>query len=343
MSQPTPITTPFNRETTASEVVAGLDLTGRRVVVTGASSGIGIETARALASAGAEVTLAVRDVEAGEQAAAAIVRDCAHAAIAVMPLELTDRASVAAFAETWQGPLHVLVDNAGVSGMPEKRTPEGWEYNFATNYLGHFALAIGLHDALAAAGNARIVALSSCSHALSPGEIRFDDLHFEHRAYTAASAYAQSKTATVLFAVEATRRWGADGIVVNAVHPGGVRTNLHRHLTEAALSDAGRKAMRDWPWRTVEQGAANSVLAAASPLLEGVGGRYFENCNEAWPRDPRAAAADVDNAGVAAYAIDPDIAARLWDVSTALLRDAGWIDAPDFKPSPSSQGRTCAQ
>jgi NAD(P)-dependent dehydrogenase (short-subunit alcohol dehydrogenase family) len=183
MSQPTRITTPFNKGTAASEVVAGLDLTGRRVVVTGASSGIGIETARALASAGAEVTLAVRDIEAGEQAAAAIVG-------------------------------------------------------------------------------------------------------------------------------------------------------------EESLSDAGREAMRNWPWRTVGQGAANSVLAAASPLLEGVGGRYFENCNEALPRDPGAAATDVDNAGVARYAIDPDLAARLWHVSTAMLRDAGWIDCA---PSPSRQGRTCAQ
>jgi NAD(P)-dependent dehydrogenase (short-subunit alcohol dehydrogenase family) len=326
VSQPTRITTPFNKGTTAAEVVAGLDLAGRRVVVTGASSGIGIETARALASAGAEVTLAVRDIEAGERAAAAVGRDSASRAVSVAPLELTDRGSVAAFIEAWQGPLHVLVGNAGVSGMPEKRTPDGWECNFATNYLGHFALARGLHDALAAAGNARVVALSSCSHALSPGEIRFDDIHFEHRAYTASSAYAQSKTANVLFAVEATRRWAADGIMVNAVHPGGVRTNLHRHMADETLSDAGRKAMRDWPWRTVEQGAANSVLAAASPLLEGVGGRYFENCNEALPRDGGDAGTDVDNAGVAPYAIDPGIATRLWDVSTAMLRAAGWID-----------------
>ena len=320
------ITTPFGRDTTAAEVVAGLDLTGRRVVVTGASSGLGIETARALASAGAEVTLAVRDLEAGEHAAAAIAKDSAGAAVSVMPLELTDRGSVAAFATAWQGPLHVLVGNAGVSGMPEKRTPEGWEYNFATNYLGHFALALGLHDALAAAGNARIVALSSCSHALSPGEIHFDDIHFEHRAYRAPLAYAQSKTANVLFAVEATRRWAGDGIMVNAVHPGGVRTNLHRHMAGETLSEAGREAMKNWPWRTVEQGAANSVLAAVSPLLDGVGGRYFENCNEALPRDPGNPSTDLDDAGVAAYAIDPDIAARLWDVSTAMLRDAGWID-----------------
>jgi NAD(P)-dependent dehydrogenase (short-subunit alcohol dehydrogenase family) len=326
MSRPARITTPFDKGTRASEVAAGLDLTGRRVVVTGASSGLGIETARALASVGAEVTLAVRDIEAGKQTAAAIVKDSAGAAVSVMPLELTDRASVAGFAAAWQGPLHVLVANAGVSGMPEKRTPEGWEYNFAANYLGHFALAIGLHDALAAAGNARIVALSSCSHALSPGAVDFDDIHFERRSYAAPLAYAQSKTANVLFAVEATRRWAADGIVVNAVHPGGVRTNLHRHMPDENLSAAGREAMRNWPWRTVEQGAANSVLAAASPLLEGVGGRYFENCNEALPRDQHSPATDVDNAGVATYATDPGIAARLWDVSTAMLRDAGWID-----------------
>ena len=326
MSQSARIITPFGKDTTADEIVAGLDLTGRRVVVTGASSGLGIETARALASVGAEVTLAVRDIEAGEHAAAAIVKDSPDAAVSLMPLELTDRGSVAAFVQAWRGPLHVLVGNAGVSGMPEKRTPEGWEYNFATNYLGHFALALGLHDALAAAGNARIVALSSCSHALSPGEIRFDDINFEHRAYSAPLAYAQSKTANVLFAVEATRRWAGDGIMVNAVHPGGVRTNLHRHMAEETLSEAGREAMNNWPWRTVEQGAANSVLAAASPLLEGVGGCYFENCNEALPRDQGHPSTDVDDAGVATYAIDPDIAARLWDVSMAMLRDAGGID-----------------
>jgi len=325
MSRPTRITTPFDKGTTASEVVAGLDLTGRRVVVTGASSGLGIETARALASAGAEVTLAVRNIEAGEHAAAAIVRDSANAAVSVMPLDLTDRGSVAGFVEAWQGPLHVLVGNAGVSGMPEQRTPEGWECNFATNYLGHFALALGLHEALAAAGNARIVALSSCTHALSPGAIHFDDIHFEHRTYRPPLAYAQSKTANVLFAVEATHRWAANGIMVNAVHPGGVRTNLHRYLNDETLSDAGREAMKNWPWRTVEQGASNSVLAAASPLLEGVGGRYFENCNEALTRDPDSPTTDLDDVGVARYAIDPDAATHLWEVSTAMLRDAGWI------------------
>lgn len=323
---PIRITTPFDSDTTDDEVLAGLDLTGRRVVVTGASSGLGIETARALASVGAEVTLAVRNMAAGEQAAAAILRHTANAAVAVHPLELTDRASVSAFVASWQGPLHVLVQNAGVSGMPERRTPEGWEYNFATNYLGHFALALGLHDALAAARSPRIVALSSCSHALSPGAIQFDDIHFQHRAYAAPSAYAQSKTANILFAVEATRRWAGDGIMVNAVHPGGVKTNLQRYLNDETLTDAGREAMRNWPWRTVEQGAANSVLAAASPLLEGIGGRYFENCNEALLRDPNNPTTDVDHAGVAAYAIDPDAAARLWDVSTAMLRDTGWID-----------------
>ena len=325
VSQPARITTPFDKSTTAAEIIAGLNLTGRRAVVTGASSGLGIETARALAPVGAEVTLAVRDTEAGERAAAAIIDDSPGAAVSVMPVELTDRASVAAFVGAWQGPLHVLVDNAGVSGLPEKRTPEGWEYNFAANYLGHFALAFGLHGALAAAGDARVVALSSCSHALSPGAIHFDDIHFEHRRYTPALAYAQSKTANVLFAVEATRRWADDRIAVNAVHPGGVKTHLHRHMPEESLSDAGRKAMRDWPWRTVEQGAANSVLAAASPLLDGVGGRYFENCNEALPRDQDRPPTDLDEAGVARYAIDPDVATRLWDVSMVMLRDAGWI------------------
>jgi NAD(P)-dependent dehydrogenase (short-subunit alcohol dehydrogenase family) len=153
----------------------------------------------------------------------------------VLPLDVTDRVSVGTFVAEWAGPLDIMVCNAGVSGIPERYTPDGWEYNFAANYLGHFALALGLRGALVAAGNSRIVALSSCSHVLSPGAIHFDDIHFEHRPYTPPLAYAQSKTANVLFGVEATKRWADDRIFVNAVHPGGVRTNLHRSREDAAL------------------------------------------------------------------------------------------------------------
>jgi NAD(P)-dependent dehydrogenase (short-subunit alcohol dehydrogenase family) len=309
MSTETRLTTPFTRESTADDVIAGVDLAGKRAVVTGGASGIGAETARALASAGAEVTLAVRDVGAGERVAAEIRAKTGNDAVLVAPLELTDRASVAAFASAWQGPLHILVANAGIMALPElRRTAEGWELQFATNHLGHFGLALGLHDALAAAGNARIVVVSSNAHRVSP--VVFDDIHFERRAYGDWPAYGQSKTANVLFAVEATKRWAADGITANALMPGGIRTGLQRHQTSAAAQEI----FDNYDWKTLEQGASTSVLLAASPLLEGIGGRYFEDNNEA------VVVEDLEGeGGVRPHALDPEAAARLWDVSLEML------------------------
>jgi NAD(P)-dependent dehydrogenase (short-subunit alcohol dehydrogenase family) len=219
---------------------------------------------------------------------------------------------VAAFVAAWDGPLHILVNNAGVMASPLMRTPEGWEMQFATNHLGHFALATGLHDALALAGNARIVSVSSSAHHRSP--VVFDDIHFERREYEPWSAYGQSKTANVLFAVEASKQWASDGITANALMPGGIRTNLQRHVSEEELdrlrSAAGAATAK---WKTQEQGAATSILVATSPLLDGVGGRYFEDCNEA-----EIGKLSARN-GVAAYALDPEAAARLWQVSLDTL------------------------
>jgi len=297
------ITTPFNAESTAAEVIAGVDLTGRHAIVTGGGSGIGIETARALAGAGAEVTIAVRNIEQGNEAAAQIDHG-----IKVARLDLADLASVAAFVDAWDEPLHILINNAGVMASPLMRTPQGWEMQFATNHLGHFALATGLHEALAAAGNARVVAVSSSAHHRSP--IVFDDIHFNHREYEPWSAYGQSKTANVLFAVEATKRWADDGITVNALMPGGIRTNLQRYVPEEQLAAMRAAAgAADASWKTPEQGAATSILLATSPLVDGVGGRYFEDCNEAKVGELSA------RNGVAAYALDPEAAARLWKVS----------------------------
>ncbi|MFF3565645.1 SDR family NAD(P)-dependent oxidoreductase [Streptomyces sp. NPDC002574] len=317
MTDTTRFTTPFTRRTTADEVIAGVDLGGRRAIVTGGASGIGVETARALASAGAEVTLAVRDLDAGRRTAAEIAARTGNDGVRAARLELTDPASLEAFVAAWQGPLHMLVNNAGIMALPElHRTREGWELQFATNHLGHFALALGLHGALAAAGGARVVAVSSSAHLRSP--VVFDDLHFERRPYEAWSAYGQAKTANVLFAVEADRRWADDGITANALMPGGIRTNLQRHQT----GPEAQAIFDTYPWKTVEQGAATSVLLAASPLLEGIGGRYFEDAAEARPAAP-AGSGGLDKAageaGVAAHALDPEAAARLWEVSTALL------------------------
>ena len=212
-----------------------------------------------------------------------------------------------AFAANWDGPLHILVNNAGVMAEPLNRTPEGWEHQFATNHLGHFGLALGLHSALAAAGSARIVSVSSSAHHSS--DIVFEDIHFENRPYEEWASYGQSKTANILFAVEAAKRWASDGIVANALMPGGIRTALQRHVSE--------DLQREWDrfeWKTVEQGASTSVLLAASPLVDGVTGRYFEDNNEALPLtegDPMH--------GVAEYALDPESATRLWDLSEKLL------------------------
>ncbi|MEU8379616.1 SDR family NAD(P)-dependent oxidoreductase [Streptosporangium sp. NPDC048865] len=308
MIEPMSPATPFTARSTAAEVVRGVDLGGRRAVVTGGASGIGVETARALAGAGAEVTLAVRDVRAGEHVAAEI-----GGRVRVAPLDLADPRSVTAFVAAWDGPLHILVNNAGVMMTPELRTPQGWELQFATNHLGHFALATGLHRALAAAGRARVVALSSVAHLREP--VDFDDLHFRVRAYTPGVAYAQSKTANVLFAVEANRRWADDGVTVNAVHPGAVLTNLTRHMSREDL-DASI-AGGHYTFKTPEQGAATSVLVAASPLLEGVGGRYFEDCAPARRHVPGTPG------GVADHALDPGAADRLWRTSLDMLGTLG--------------------
>ncbi len=313
MTVSTPITTPFTAESTAAEVVAGIDLTGRRAIVTGGASGIGIETARALAGAGASVTLAVRDVEAGERTAAGIMGTTGSKQVLVARLDLADQASVAAFAAAWDGPLDILINNAGIMASPLMRTPEGWEMQFATNHLGHFALATRLHGALAAAGGARVVSVSSSAHLRSP--VVFEDIHFLERPYEPWAAYGQSKTANVLFAVEGTRRWAADGITVNALMPGGIRTGLQRYVSDEELDRLRRQAGGPAApsWKTPEQGAATSVLLATSPLLDGAGGRYFEDCNEASLNEPGT------RRGVAAYALDPDDAALLWQVSVDTL------------------------
>jgi NAD(P)-dependent dehydrogenase (short-subunit alcohol dehydrogenase family) len=302
------VQTPFGFESTAAQVSEGIDLTGKRVIVTGGASGIGVETARALAGTGAEVTIAVRDTQAGKQTAADIDGD-----VRVAPLDLADPASVAAFVEAWNGPLHVLVNNAGVMALPERSlTPQGYEMQFATNHLGHFQLALGLHDALAADGNARIVSVSSSGHLRSP--IVFDDINFNFRAYDPWLGYGQSKTANVLFAVGATARWADHGIDVNALMPGGIATRLQRYVGGAEYIQR-RSQEPGVRLKTPEQGAATSVLLATSPLLEGIGGRYFENCNEANVVYERGSSFS----GVAPYALDPENADRLWEISLRML------------------------
>jgi NAD(P)-dependent dehydrogenase (short-subunit alcohol dehydrogenase family) len=307
---PERITTPFGAQTTASEVIAGVDLTGRRAVVTGGAGGLGRETARVLAAAGADVTIAARSLDAANIAAQEIRVQTGNPEVQGAVLDLADLASVTEFVKAWAGPLDILVDNAGIMATPEQHTPEGRELQFATNHLGHFALTVGLHDALRAAGSARVVVLSSVGHVNGP--VRFDDLDFAREPYDPWLAYAQSKTANILFAVEAARRWAGDGIAVNALNPGRItETSLGRHLSAppASFDPSGKTGVSV---KNIAQGAATSVLLAASPLVEGVTGKYFEDCQEAVPCTPGV------RRGVAGYAIDPDNARRLWDVSVEL-------------------------
>jgi len=270
-------------QSTAAEVIEGIDLTGRRVVVTGGASGIGVETTRGpRRRPAAEVTLAVRDVGAGVRVAADLTAGHRQQADLVAPLDLADQASVAAFVAGWDGPLDILVNNAGVMASPLARTPEGWEMQFATNHLGHFALAIGCTTRWprpAGPGSCR----SAPARTTGPGGLRRHPLRAPP--VRPFSAYGQSKTANVLFAVEASKRWGHRRITVNALMPGGIRTNLQRYVPDEVLEQmrtaAGGGGLK---WKTPEQGAATSVLVATAPLLDGVGGRYFEDCKRAGGR-----------------------------------------------------------
>ena len=300
------VRTTFGFHSTAADVTDGVDLSGKRAIVTGGAAGIGLETAQVLAAAGAEVTLAVRRPDAAETVASQMRMATGNPGIAVRPLDLSDLRSVAAFAEAWQGPLHILVNNAGIMAVPDlQKTPQGFELQFGTNYLGHFALVALLHGALASAGGSRVVSVSSSGHLFSP--VIFDDLDFGFVPYTPFGAYGQSKTANALLSVAISNRWSRDGILSNTLNPGAIATGLQKHTGGLRTPVEKRK--------TVEQGAATSALLAASPLLDHVGGRYFEDCNEAEQVPSRPA--DFSG-GYAGYALDFDNAERLWKISAKL-------------------------
>lgn len=306
------ITTPFTAKSTADEVSEGIDLTGKRAVVTGGASGIGIETSMTLARRGAAVTLAVRNIQAGAKVAEQITAETGNPDVDVRSLELTDLASVRAFVREWSGPLDLLINNAGVMAIQERTVNgAGWETQFATNYLGHFALTTGLHDALAASeGIARVVSVSSSGHLFSP--VVFDDINFNFRPYDPLLAYGQSKTAVILFGAAATARWADDGITVNSLNPGAIATPLQRHV-------GGKLGTPVDLQKTPEQGASTTVLLATTPLLEGIGGRYFNDNQEAVPTDHRPSEIQDLVDLVARYALDHDGAERLWTVGTAAI------------------------
>ncbi|MEU7334729.1 SDR family NAD(P)-dependent oxidoreductase [Streptomyces sp. NPDC007074] len=307
-------TTPFGKRATAAEVIDGVDLSGRRMIVTGGSSGLGVETVRALAGAGARVTVATRDPAAAEP----LVKE--FPGVEAVALDLGDLASVRSFCDAWSGPLDGLVANAGVMMLPTRQVnSQGWEMQLAINYLGHFALAVGLEDALREAEKPRVVVVSSGAQ-LRAG-FDFDDPQFERRPYDPFVAYAQSKTADVLLAVGISRRWAEHGITANACAPGWIHTNLARHLDRETLQalgalDADGNLVTPDYFKNPAQGAATSVLLAASPLLDGVSGRYFEDNQESEVVD---GGPDVQ-AGVAKWSVDPGAADRLWDHALPVVR-----------------------
>lgn len=303
-----PIRSGFGMRSTATEVLAGIDLGGRLAIVTGGYSGLGLETVRALAAAGADVIVPARRVSAAQEALAGIGR------VRVEPMDLGDLDSVRAFAELIVGEgrhVDIVIDSAGIMASPETRVGPGWEAQFATNHLGHFALINRLWPMLK--GGARIVSVSSGAHGIS--DIRWDDPHFT-AGYDKWQAYGQAKTANVLFAVELDRLGAPHGVRAFALHPGNIVTPLQRHLPREEMMAAGwvdAEGRGIHPsFKTPEQGAATQVWAATSPRLEGMGGVYCENCDIA----PLATEPGQD--GVRDYAVNAESARRLWAVSVNL-------------------------
>ncbi|MCU1513693.1 MAG: oxidoreductase [Microbacteriaceae bacterium] len=314
-TQQQPIGSGFGAKSTAAEVAAGIDLSGKTAVVTGGYSGIGLEATRALVGAGATVIVPARRPEVARQ----VLDSAGLAGVEVDELDLADLASVAGFAERFLASgrsLDLLINNAGIMAAPLARVGDGWESQFATNHLGHFALANRLWPALVAGHGARVVALSSTGHKRSG--IRFDDLEFSE-GYDKWLAYGQAKTANSLFAVQLDELGRHQGVRAFAVHPGGIMTPLQRHLPREEMIAAGwmtEDGTVSDRFKSTQQGAATSIWAATSPALEGMGGVYCEDCDIALPTEVGSPEARIH--GVDAHAIDRADAARLWTVSAEL-------------------------
>jgi len=310
-----PISAGLDPYTDASVVLEGKDLSGQTAIVTGGATGIGIETVRALAGAGADVVIAVRNKAAGEAAAAQINGELGGARVSVGMLDLSDLGTVASFATGWgDRPLNMLINNAGVMACPLTYTADDLEMQIGTNHFGHYSLGMGLARALmngAEEGKAaRLVSLSSIGHLRSA--MNFEDPHCRSREYEKWQAYGQSKTANSLFAVGFHERFKDLGVTANAVMPGGIMTPLQRHLPREEMIAMGwmnEEGVIAQGFKTPAQGASTSVWAATADELEGVGGLYLENLAEAEAYQPG------NRFGVAPHALDPESADRLWALS----------------------------
>ena len=307
----------FGANTTSDEALEGLDLRGKLVLITGGSSGLGQESARALAAKGAHVVLTARDAAKGRGVVVGIVAGTGNRNVELEELELDSLASVRAFAQRFLAKhdrIDVLLNNAGIMACPLGHTKDGFELQFGTNHLGHFLLTCLLAPALKKAAPSRVVSLSSRGHQVAP--VDFNDPNFERREYQKWASYGQSKTANVLFAVGLERRLGPAGVHAYALHPGAIMTELGRHLVPEDIEILRNRFPpgTTLAFKTVEAGAATSVFAATAPELEGRGGIYLEDCHVAGVNDEPNS---ID--GVRSYAIDPKNAERLWELSERLV------------------------
>jgi NAD(P)-dependent dehydrogenase (short-subunit alcohol dehydrogenase family) len=315
----------YGPQTTTDELLEGKDLSGRRVLVTGASAGLGAETARALAAHGASVVMTARDAAKGERAANAVRAAAApNATVELRELDLASLASVRACADKLlaeEKPFDVVIANAGVMACPQGTTADGLETQFGTNHLGHFVLVNRLVPLLVAGAPSRIVMLSSLAHRL--GDVDLDDPGFERTPYDAWVAYGRSKTANALFAVALDRRLRERGVRACAVHPGGIQTELSRHLTPETMQALMQRRTFTGPmkFKSVPAGAATSVWAATVAVADEIGGRYLEDCGVAERSE------DTDGSrGVLPHAIDPDRADALWARSEELVGERFPLD-----------------
>ncbi|MBP8539019.1 SDR family NAD(P)-dependent oxidoreductase [Streptomyces sp. MK37H] len=301
----------FGVRSTTSDVLTGIDLTGKLALVTGGYSGLGLETARALAGAGAHVVVPARRRSTAVEALGGIE------GVEVAEMDLADLDSVRALAEEFLASgraVDILINNAGIMAAPETRVGPGWEAQFAINHLGHYALTNRLWPAIAR-GGARVVSVSSNGHQLS--DIHWDDPHFERHAYDKWQAYGQAKTANALFALHLDALGRNTGVRAFSVHPGTIATQLGRHMSPeelAELSEAIEASPTNVGWKAPEEGAATQVWAATSPRLTGMGGVYCEDCDIAEPASEETEL----GSGVSAWATDPERAARLWALSAEL-------------------------
>ncbi|MGZ6020075.1 MAG: SDR family NAD(P)-dependent oxidoreductase [Phenylobacterium sp.] len=321
----TAATTAFGEKSTTDDVLEGVDLKGKRILVTGASAGLGVETCRALAAHGASVVGAARDLKKAEAATAAVRAQAANGgALDLIELDLADLASVRAAADRLNAKgeqFDVIICNAGVMATPFGKTKDGFETQFGTNHLGHFVFVNRIAGLIKDGG--RLVNLSSAGHRFS--DVDLDDPNFERTEYTPFGAYGRSKTANILFAVEFDRRHKARGVRATAVHPGGIQTELGRHMTPeliqgmldsitAAAQASGAPAFE---WKTIPQGAATSCWAAVVAPGDLVGGLYCEDCHVA---EPALEVPGLDTrGGIRAYALDPDRAKALWAKSEEMV------------------------